>query len=527
MTGVRSKRRRKGSSEFSVSDSGRLSNDGRLSRSPDVLILVACLVSLVLTLIFWGTFGFTWASSAYQLLDYNLLASDALRSLWYCHAQPPLFNALTAVGLKLSLALRMWPGVIFAIFNLALVVLSVWCVARLIEEYVSEPRVRWLLVLAYVLNPSVYAYSGQWFYDLLCYGWFLVFLAGWLIWMKGGRLVAYAASVGGAVLLVWTRSHFSVPFAGVLVILSGLSRWYVTGRGHRAWPMVAAIGLAMMAFWPAKNAMLFGMPASSSWESYTLARATPWASAWYGDFYRNEALDMEAVRRCPYQHPVLLCRTKSPYFGTAEGPNWNHYKLLLMREPYVRRGVEWRLHHRREWMEHAAFFYTKACLHDAAHLLQQPSRGLGHRFWTMLDLPNRCVLYADLTSLLPSGCLHALETIKIRLVGWLSADEWVPVQVSAFALLVLPGFAAMALGFLVRGSREERVAAGGYPITMGYMFGTTILTDGNEGYRMVFAVKGGHIMLGLCGLRRVAKWWRRRHDRQRLTAVRTADCPRS
>jgi len=197
-----------------------------------------------------------------------------------------------------------------------------------------------------------------------------------------------------------------------------------------------------------------------------------------------------------------------------------------MRDPYRRRGLEWRWQHKREWLEHAVFFYTKACLHDAALLLQQPSQGWGRRFWMMLDLPNRHVFYADVTGLLPARIVRNLEMIKSRLVGWLSADEWVPVQVSTFALLILPAFAAMALGFLARGTREERMTAFLYLFTMGYMYVTTILTDGNEGYRMLFAVKGGHIMLGLCGLRKLAEWWRRRHGREGATAAEAADCLR-
>ena len=67
-----------------------------------VIIMLTFFVSRFLFFLKGGSFLAQPLNFALQYLDPALLKEDLLRSLFYLHSQPPLFNLLLGIGLKIS-----------------------------------------------------------------------------------------------------------------------------------------------------------------------------------------------------------------------------------------------------------------------------------------------------------------------------------------------------------------------------------------------------------------------------------------
>ncbi len=66
---------------------------------------------------------FEISDKLWQLLDADVLRTDAVRSLYFLHAQPPLFNALYAASLQLPASVG--PVFLQAIYMLSSVCMTV------------------------------------------------------------------------------------------------------------------------------------------------------------------------------------------------------------------------------------------------------------------------------------------------------------------------------------------------------------------------------------------------------------------
>ena len=106
-----------------------MSSEGGWARSHaiELAMVGAYAISRVLYAMGGVEFDIKTISYSWQIIDPELLQSRPLESLWYCHSQPPLFNAFLAFGLKVPIApelffhacyLAMGVGSLFLCFDL-------------------------------------------------------------------------------------------------------------------------------------------------------------------------------------------------------------------------------------------------------------------------------------------------------------------------------------------------------------------------------------------------------------------------
>lgn len=201
----------------------------------------------------------------YQFLDPVLLREELLRSLWYQHSQPPLFNLFLGVVLKVApgtgRTLFLWS------FRLLGALLTVACYGMGREFGLKRAWAAAATLLA-VLSPAALLYEHWLFYTYPTA--LLVCVCGWF----GGRFARTGSAADGAVLfgamacLIGTRSVFHpvwfVALAGLLMVAMPEFRRRVVLCG--AVPLVLVLGLY------AKNLVLFGVFGSSSWLGMSLAK---------------------------------------------------------------------------------------------------------------------------------------------------------------------------------------------------------------------------------------------------------------
>jgi len=239
--------------------------DSAQTRSPGRSELLAAAVLTVVFLasraVFWTLgvrFDASTLTSYLQYLDPVLLRADLLRSVYYLHNQPPLFNLFLGVVLKLfpeSYAVAFGATYTFLGWVLAL---SLYALMRRL----SIPR--WLALtaaVAFTISPPCILYESWLFYTypvtvaLCAGGYFLHRFARDLRWRDGLVFFLLLAA------LVLTRSVFQLLW---LLFWVGLLAWQRPGGCRRAL-LCSLLPLLLVLSVYAKNLYLFGRFTTSTW----------------------------------------------------------------------------------------------------------------------------------------------------------------------------------------------------------------------------------------------------------------------
>jgi hypothetical protein len=204
-----------------------------------------------------------------QHLDNRLLEEHLIQSLWYQHTQPPLFNLLVGLVLKLS---PLSPEVTFHLLWLGLGMVLVGVTYRLLVE-LRIPRVLALIAtIVITCSPTVILYENWLAYEYPLTVALTAIALTSVKWVRTGRLPWLAATSLLAAGCVLTRALLNpVWFVAVLAIL------LIARRPVRRWrPALLAVGLPalVIAALMVKNQVLFGSPSFSSWLGWNLQRVT-------------------------------------------------------------------------------------------------------------------------------------------------------------------------------------------------------------------------------------------------------------
>jgi hypothetical protein len=202
---------------------------------------------------------------ALQIADRQLLRTRLLESLWYLHGQPPLWNAL--VGLSLKLFPSGWPHVWHAAF-LGLGLVAVLAIHALLRRLGLPSRAAVPIAAAFSLTPAVLAHENSFFYDYPSM--VLVTVAAVAV----GRFAARPSLglgllvFGVSACLVLTRTLFQVWWLLALLALLLIACW----DRRRTVLLACAVPLALVISLYAKNWIMYGVPSTSSWAGMGLAR---------------------------------------------------------------------------------------------------------------------------------------------------------------------------------------------------------------------------------------------------------------
>lgn len=201
-----------------------------------------------------------------QLLDRVLLRTRLVESLCYLHSQPPLYNLLTGVALKLAPnrpETLLWPLFMAAGLYTAL------CLNFIMLQLRVPSLVAAVVAAAMAGSPGFVLYENWYFYPHLDVAWLLGALA-WLCHSRGcpGRSLLVAAV--HLTCLSLTRSLFHPLFYALIATVTiALS---APGARRRAFACFAVPGLLLL-LWCGKNLLLFGFFGTSSWASRNISQS--------------------------------------------------------------------------------------------------------------------------------------------------------------------------------------------------------------------------------------------------------------
>jgi hypothetical protein len=201
--------------------------------------------------------------SFWQIIDPTLLKTHLLQSLWYFHAQPPLYNLLLGIGLKLfgSDFVTAAHGSQIALG----VAISVMLYVLLVEAGVG----RWwaaAVTAVVVVSPATFLYENWLFYEYLVTALLLLAALALRFFEKRPSTLRSLAVFATLAAVCYVRATFQIV---VLLLVLGFML-LVFSKSRRSILLGAAVPLLLVAGLSVKNWILFGTPSTTSWTGMNL-----------------------------------------------------------------------------------------------------------------------------------------------------------------------------------------------------------------------------------------------------------------
>jgi len=263
------------------------SGDRQSYRKDIVIVLIVFSLSRVLSALYGIRLGYDALSIYWQYLDVQTLRHDLLRGLWYDHAQPPFFNLILGLVLKLS---GNSAPIVFTVFLKCISLASCFLLLAILRRLMpagppsggSALRQKLarnaplLITLIYLLSPALIIFESELFYTtfisllLLITAFFILRLQDQTP-SKGPRIWKSTAGIFlPLTILCLTRSMYHIIW--LAAISACLVVIYKKSIAFKPLLTGALFSLLLVSGWYLKNYMIFGHFTTSTWLGMNLAR---------------------------------------------------------------------------------------------------------------------------------------------------------------------------------------------------------------------------------------------------------------
>jgi hypothetical protein len=295
--------------------------DKQANRTDFIILSIAFLLSRTLLPLFGIHFHFNDLFVYWQYLDTETLRHNLLPGLWYDHAQPPLFNFLLGIILKLS---GSWAPTAFALLFKLISLINSFLLYRILQRTLPNSRIPLAMTLLYVLSPALLIFETELFYTTFI-SMLLLISAYFVLRLQEttGNPAAYPTAaplrkqVAGIciplALLCLTRSMYHIAW---LIALAAILLFHL--RKTIAFrPLLTGFLLASLfvSSWYFKNYLLFSQFSTSSWIGMNMAR-TVFHDSPIKDSSRIEAF--EPFSDLHYYRPFISDSAEKKYAGVDD-----------------------------------------------------------------------------------------------------------------------------------------------------------------------------------------------------------------
>lgn len=203
----------------------------------------------------------------WQYLAVETLHHDLLKGVWYDHTQPPLFNLLLGVILKISGSSA---PLVFSLLFKIITLLNTFLLLRLLKGNAKHKNIPLLFSLIYLLSPATMLFENELFYTSLITLLLLIScncLVTYQITGKQGKLLGFFLPLA---LICLTRSMYHLAWLLIpwlFLLVSSRKQKYA-----RKTLLACLFFIAIACGWYIKNYMIFGSFTSSTWAGMNIAR---------------------------------------------------------------------------------------------------------------------------------------------------------------------------------------------------------------------------------------------------------------
>ena len=250
-------------------ETSKVSGVARLSREAGPRAALIWFAVYVLVCLTGQKFNADYLNHGWQLIPWDILSTDPVRSVFYMHIQPPLWNLLLGTTAWLSpFSDRLTLQVLMALIGIAVV----WLAAVLARRLGLSRNTAVIVALIASLHPEVFKGAFEPTYELATAALLLLTLIAVadLTHQENTRRSLFILAVA-VTTTAMTRSLYH-PVWAMIIVAFGL--WLMRKRIHwKTTLIVLSIPLIVMGGWMVKNEVLFGRATMSSWFGMNLQRA--------------------------------------------------------------------------------------------------------------------------------------------------------------------------------------------------------------------------------------------------------------
>ena len=286
-----------------------------------LVTVAAFIVSRVLFYELGGRFVAKPIGFALQYLDPQLLQHDLLKSLFYLHSQPPLFNFFLGIVLKLSAD----PSVSYSLLFQTTGLIALLALYGLLRAARLSQAIAFVIAFVFMLNPTVILYEHLLYYTYIEGALILIAAFSLLQWCRGWQsrwAAVFWISLG---CLGGIRSLFHPLF---FIGLSGMLVYYFYKKCPQRKPALIFCIASLLAIAPLglvclKNNVVYGFFGASSWDGMSLWIKT----CGYG------SEELEQLHRRGIISNLALEAELEPFRPLDKYPEGNHLKALPCHHP--------------------------------------------------------------------------------------------------------------------------------------------------------------------------------------------------
>lgn len=206
-------------------------------------------------------------TNASQFIDRGLLEHDLWRSVWNLHSQPPLFNVVLGLVLRLPFDPGHSFGVLFRVMGMAIAVVLY---SLLVGVGVTR-RGAAVLTILFTCTPPAVLYENYLFYPLPVALLVSASTLALLRFLRGGRIGAGLGFGASVAALALTRSTYHLVWvAGAALFVVLASRGRMPGKTVA----IALLPLSLVVGLYVKNLVVFDSFTASTWLGMNLAHMT-------------------------------------------------------------------------------------------------------------------------------------------------------------------------------------------------------------------------------------------------------------
>lgn len=207
------------------------------------------------------------AEGSWQLASMEALDGSPIETIWRVHTQPPGWNALIAVLLRLSpFGLALSLQLVMIVCGIALCV----AVCRIATALGASPAAAGLLTVLATANSQIMQGGFGFRYDLPLAA-LLASLAAVICSRPSWRSMIGVVVIGTAITM--TRALFHPIWLAMVVLVVAVGWRGRLPRRSMAWVVVGLIPIASVGGWLLKNQAQQGMLTMSSWSGMNLLRS--------------------------------------------------------------------------------------------------------------------------------------------------------------------------------------------------------------------------------------------------------------
>jgi hypothetical protein len=243
---------------------------------PVFLLTVGFIISRVVFRIAGVVFYGEFVKRLWQSIDVELLKTSFLESLYYSHAQPPLFNLVSGIVLKIF---PVHYSLIFHIIFLVIGWLNCLLIYFSLQRFKLGVTMSFVIAFGFTLLPSVVLYENLYSYTYINV--FLLTLSIYLLLTfcdKGNAVTVWMLFCTTLCLLVLLRSFYHVVWL-VSIVAIVLIFFYGKTFPFKKLFISALLPVVFVLAWLVKNWLLFGAFTTSTWMGMNLARIMPPATS--------------------------------------------------------------------------------------------------------------------------------------------------------------------------------------------------------------------------------------------------------